>query len=47
MDTGVLARMATTGIYLVSGVSRDLQRADAPHGARESLGGGCGGKLDT
>jgi hypothetical protein len=27
MRTGVLARMATTGIYLVSGVSRDLQRA--------------------
>lgn len=27
MDTGVLARMATTGIYLVRGVPRDLQRA--------------------
>jgi hypothetical protein len=27
VGTGVLARMATTGIYLVSGVSRDLQRA--------------------
>ena len=25
--TGVLARMATTGIYLVRGVPRDLQRA--------------------
>jgi hypothetical protein len=27
VGTGVLARIATTGIYLVSGVSRDLQRA--------------------
>lgn len=27
VGTGVLARMANTGIYLVSGVSRDLQRA--------------------
>jgi hypothetical protein len=27
VGTGVLTRMATTGIYLVRGVSRDLQRA--------------------
>lgn len=27
MPTRVLARMATTGIYLVRGVPRDLQRA--------------------
>jgi hypothetical protein len=27
MGTGVLARMATTGVYLVSGIPRDLQRA--------------------
>jgi hypothetical protein len=27
VGTGVLARIATTGIYLVSGVSRGLQRA--------------------
>ena len=27
MSTRVLARMATTGIYLVRGVPRDLQRA--------------------
>jgi hypothetical protein len=27
MATGVLARVAATGIYVVSGVSRDLQRA--------------------
>ena len=27
MGTGVLARMATTGIYLVRGVPRELQRA--------------------
>jgi hypothetical protein len=35
MDTGVLARMATTGIYLVSGVSRDLQRAARVRAVRE------------
>jgi len=27
VGTGVLARMATTGIYLVRGVPRELQRA--------------------
>ncbi len=27
MGTGVLARMATTGIYLVRGIPRELQRA--------------------
>ena len=27
VGTGVLARMATTGIYLVQGVPRELQRA--------------------
>jgi hypothetical protein len=27
MGTGVLGRMATTGIYLVRGVPRELQRA--------------------
>jgi len=32
---GVLARMATTGIYLVSGVSRDLQRAARGRAASE------------
>jgi hypothetical protein len=35
VDTGVLARMATTGIYLVSGVSRDLQRAARVRAANE------------
>jgi len=33
--SGVLARIATTGIYLVSGVSRDLQRAARGRAARE------------
>jgi hypothetical protein len=27
MTTGVLARLATTGIYLLHGIPRDLQRA--------------------
>jgi len=35
VGTGVLARMATTGIYLVSGVSRDLQRAARVRAAGE------------
>jgi hypothetical protein len=35
VETGVLARMATTGIYLVSGVSRDLQRAARGRAVRE------------
>ena len=35
MKTGVLDRMATTGIYLVRGVSRDLQRAARARAVRE------------
>ena len=35
VGAGVLARMATTGIYLVSGVSRDLQRAARVRAASE------------
>ncbi len=33
--TGVLARMATTGIYLVRGVPRELQRAARLRAVRE------------
>jgi hypothetical protein len=35
MPAGVLARMATTGIYLVRGVPRDLQRAARVRATRE------------
>jgi hypothetical protein len=35
MEAGVLARIATSGIYLVSGVSRDLQRAARVRAVRE------------
>jgi hypothetical protein len=35
MRTGVLDQMATTGIYLVRGVSRDLQRAARARSVRE------------
>ena len=35
MPTRVLARMATTGIYLVRGVPRDLQRAARVRAVRE------------
>ncbi len=35
MPTRVLARMATTGIYLVRGVPRDLQRAARVRAASE------------
>lgn len=35
MPSRVLARMATTGIYLVRGVPRDLQRAARVRAARE------------
>ena len=35
MSTSVLDRMATTGIYLVRGVSRDLQRTARARAVRE------------
>jgi hypothetical protein len=35
MPSRVLARMATTGIYLVHGVPRDLQRAARDRAVRE------------
>ncbi len=35
MPTGVLARVATTGIYLVRGVPRDLQRSARARAVRE------------
>ena len=35
VGTGVLARMATTGIYLVRGVPRELQRAARVRAASE------------
>lgn len=35
MPSRVLARMATTGIYLVHGVPRDLQRAARVRAVRE------------
>jgi hypothetical protein len=35
MPTRVLVRMATTGIYLVRGVSRELQRAARVRAVRE------------
>lgn len=35
MPSRVLARMATTGIYLVRGVPRDLQRAARVRAVRE------------
>lgn len=50
VPTGVLARIAATGIYLLRGISRDLQRAARARAALRplaSLARVRGGNLDT